>query len=120
MYTIFDSHGQNSMLKDRDGQKIEVIKDLPTEQAVINDVGMMYKVRFEDGFEANAFEDEIYDFVKEMNGFTIRHTETYGYEVRSKDGKCLEDRLTLEEAEEYCFENGEKDTPENKNTNIER
>ena len=54
------------------------------------------------------------------NGFTIRHTDMYGYEVRSEDGKCLEDRLTLEQAEEYCNENGEKKSLVNKNVDMER
>ena len=43
--------------------------------------------------------------VKQINNWTIRYTELYQYAVWSPDGRCYEDRLTLEEAEAYCREN---------------
>ena len=42
--------------------------------------------------------------IKQINNLQIRYAEAYQYAVWSPDGRCLEDRLTLEEAEEYCKE----------------
>lgn len=40
--------------------------------------------------------------IKQINNLIIRYTEHYQYAVWSPDGRCLDDRMTLEEAEEYC------------------
>lgn len=56
---IFDTHGGDSKLNDRSGQQVEVIRELTEEEADIFDVGKMFKIRFEDGFETDAFADEL-------------------------------------------------------------
>lgn len=43
--------------------------------------------------------------IKQINNWIIRFTEAYQYAVWTPDGKCMEDRLTLEQAEEFCREN---------------
>lgn len=43
--------------------------------------------------------------IKQINNWIIRYTEIYQYAVWSPDGRCYEDRLTLEQAEEFCSEN---------------
>ena len=42
--------------------------------------------------------------IKQINNLEIRYTELYNYSVwtMGKYGKCLEDRMTLEQAEEFC------------------
>lgn len=42
--------------------------------------------------------------IKQINNLIIRYTETYQYAVWTMTGVCLEDRMTLEEAEEFCKE----------------
>ena len=41
------------------GTKVEVIRPLTNDECDIEDVGNMYKVRFYDGYERDAFEDEL-------------------------------------------------------------
>lgn len=43
--------------------------------------------------------------IKQINNLLIYYTEIYQYAVWTFDGKCLEDRLTLRQAEEFCKEN---------------
>ena len=42
--------------------------------------------------------------IKQINNLEIRYTELYQYAVwvMGKYGQCLEDRLTLKQAEECC------------------
>lgn len=40
--------------------------------------------------------------VKQINNLTIRYTEEFQYAVWSPDGVNLEDRLTLDQAEDFC------------------
>ena len=40
--------------------------------------------------------------IKQINNLVIRYTEIYQYAVWSPYGVCLEDRLTLKQAEEFC------------------
>lgn len=42
--------------------------------------------------------------IKQINNLTIRYTEAYQYSVWTPDGVCWEDKLTLQQAEEYCRE----------------
>ncbi len=46
-------------LEKYNGTEVEVIRPLTEDEADISDVGNMYKVRFADGFETDAFEDEL-------------------------------------------------------------
>lgn len=57
---MFSSHNIDSELDDRTGTFCEIIRELTKDEADIDDVGMMYMVRFtSDGFETAAFEDEL-------------------------------------------------------------
>lgn len=55
---IFDTHGADSDLNERSGQQVEIIRQL-TKDEVDDEIGKMFKIRFSDGFEADAFEDEL-------------------------------------------------------------
>lgn len=41
------------------GTKVSVIRALTENECDIEDVGNMYKVKFEDGYERDVFEDEL-------------------------------------------------------------
>ena len=41
------------------GTEVEVIRPLTDAECDIKDVGNMYKIRFRDGYERDAFEDEL-------------------------------------------------------------
>jgi len=41
------------------GTEVEIIRPLTKEEADIDDVGNMYKGKFEDGYERDIFEDEL-------------------------------------------------------------
>ena len=49
----------DSSLKKYNGTKVSVLRQLTADECDISDVGNMYKVRFEDGYERDAFEDEL-------------------------------------------------------------
>lgn len=59
MFKIFDTHGADSSLNARSGQKVEVLRPLTDKEADLFETGPMYRVRFPDGFESDAFEDEL-------------------------------------------------------------
>ena len=42
--------------------------------------------------------------IKQINNLEIRYTEIYQYAVwtKGREATCLEDRMTLEQAEEFC------------------
>lgn len=40
--------------------------------------------------------------IKQINNLVIYYTEFYQYAVWTKDGVCLDDRLTLEQAIDFC------------------
>ena len=46
-------------LKKYNGTEVEIIRALTEKECDIADVGNMYKVRFYDGYERDAFEDEL-------------------------------------------------------------
>lgn len=56
---IFDTHGGDSTWNERSGEVVEILRELTEEEADIGDVGMMYRIRFSDGTETDAFEDEL-------------------------------------------------------------
>lgn len=56
---LFDTHGGDSELNIRSGEKVFVIRELTPAECDVEDVGKMYKIRFADGFETDAFEDEL-------------------------------------------------------------
>ncbi len=59
MKFLFDSHGGDSELNARTGQRVMVLRALTEQEADIFDDGKMFHIRFEDGFETDAFADEL-------------------------------------------------------------
>ena len=57
MKKIFNT--TDSELKKYNGTEVEIIRPLTEKECDIADVGNMYKVRFFDGYERDAFEDEL-------------------------------------------------------------
>ncbi len=49
---------QSDLVK-HNGLKFEIIRPLTEDEADINDVGNMYKIKLENGIEIDAFEDEL-------------------------------------------------------------
>lgn len=56
---IFNTHGGDTTWNCRTGEICEVIRPLTEQEADISDVGPMFKIRFLDGTETDAFEDEL-------------------------------------------------------------
>ena len=56
---IFDTHGSDSTWCERDGEACKVLRHLTDKEADLFYVGMMYRVRFSDGVEVDAFEYEL-------------------------------------------------------------
>lgn len=56
---IFNSHGQDSDLRQFDGQEVTVLGEIPAETYDARDVGAMYRVVFADGPEVGVFADEL-------------------------------------------------------------
>lgn len=42
--------------------------------------------------------------IKQINNLTIKHDDVCQYSVWTPDKRCWEDRMTLEQAEEFCKE----------------
>lgn len=59
---IFDTHGADSQLNERSGQKVLILRELTPNECDIEEVGKMYHVRFPDGFECDAFEEELKEY----------------------------------------------------------
>jgi hypothetical protein len=59
MKTIFDTHGNDSELNSRSGQSVTILRKLTEDECDINEVGNMFRIRFDDGYETDAFEDEL-------------------------------------------------------------
>lgn len=49
----------DSELKERNGQHVDVLRELSDKECDREDVGKMYRIMFADGFITDAFEDEI-------------------------------------------------------------
>lgn len=56
---VFDTHGADSALNERSGQGVEILRPLTAQEADAGEVGPMFRVRFDDGFETDAFDDEL-------------------------------------------------------------
>ena len=55
----FNTHGGDSELNHRSGERIFVIEQIDPSTYDFEDIGPMYRVEFEDGTVISAFEDEI-------------------------------------------------------------
>lgn len=58
-YYTFDTHGGYEELNERSGSPVLVLRALTEKEIDINDIGPMYVVKFSDGYECDAFEDEL-------------------------------------------------------------
>lgn len=56
---VYNSHGADSELNTRSGDSVEVIGLLDPNMYDIEEVGIMYRVKFTDGFETDVFADEL-------------------------------------------------------------
>ncbi len=59
MKFVFDSHGKSSKLNARTGQTVEVLWAWVTDEADADNVSDSFHIRFEDGFETDAYADEL-------------------------------------------------------------
>jgi hypothetical protein len=57
MLAIFTT--TDSELKNRNNNIVKIIRPLSADECDIEDVGNMYKIKFQDGFITDAFEDEL-------------------------------------------------------------
>lgn len=55
----FNTHGGDSTWNERSGQKCLILRQLTEAECDIEDVGPMWKIRFSDGVETDAFDDEL-------------------------------------------------------------
>ena len=60
MKKIFNTNGTDTALNNRSGQEVEILRVLTATEVDIPDVGRMYRIRFADGCETDAFEDELF------------------------------------------------------------
>lgn len=56
---IFNTYGQDIKLKELSGEKAVILKELTEDECDIEEVGRMYRIRFSENFEVDAFEDEL-------------------------------------------------------------
>lgn len=59
MKKIFATHGNDSELNERNGQEVKVIRELTDDECDKAEVGNMFRIRFEDGYETDAFKYEL-------------------------------------------------------------
>lgn len=97
MKFMFDSHGGDSKLNARTNQLVEVLRALTPQEADIDDVGPMFHIRFEDGFETTAFADEL-----------TLHDLGSGVVVTVESPPFTEDQLQVLRS---CWGNNTKDAP---------
>jgi hypothetical protein len=48
---------------ERSGQPVTIVRALTAEEADLQDVGPMFRIRFADGLETDAFGDELLDYI---------------------------------------------------------
>lgn len=46
---------------ERSGQEVQIVRPLTVEEADLDEVGPMFRIRFRDGVETSAFEDALLD-----------------------------------------------------------
>ena len=56
---IFNTHGNDTKWNSRSGEMVTVLRPLTEDEADIEYLGPMYKIRFADGTMTDAFEDEL-------------------------------------------------------------
>ena len=63
---IFDTHGLDTTLNERSGQIVNIIRPLTESEADLIETGPMYHIRFPDGYETDAFKDELLDMKEDL------------------------------------------------------
>lgn len=58
MTTIFYSLDSN--LKERNFSEVRILRELTADETDTDDVGTMYKIKFNDGFITDAYDDELF------------------------------------------------------------
>jgi len=106
---IFNTHGQDSELNCRSGQKATVLRPLTDEEVDIEDVGNMYKIKFEDGYERDAFEDELKLDESLNEDIPSLNDIEFLEEDPLYDGECYPKRLPHDEENKYYVAMGYKD-----------
>lgn len=61
MKSRFETHGADTRFNGRSGHEVEVISEVPKCEFDYSEVGPMYRIRFNDGCETDAFLDELPD-----------------------------------------------------------
>ena len=57
---IFKTIGSDEILKAHDMQPCVIVRPLTSREADLFETGPMYRIRFSDGFETDAFSDELF------------------------------------------------------------
>lgn len=70
-FMTFDTHNGDSQWNERTGRRVEVLRELTEAEADIADVGKMFCIRFEDGVETDAFEDELVDPMAAVKAYRL-------------------------------------------------
>lgn len=52
-------HSTATYLDHRTGQAVEILRPLTSDEADLDEVGPMFRIRFSDGYETDAFEEEL-------------------------------------------------------------
>lgn len=95
MKKVFNTHGGDTSWNDRSGQVVEVLRPLTEDEADLFDVGPMFRIRFQDGTETDAFEDELMDLPEE--GGLVEDFDFEGIFSGCRG-------MTWEEYHRYCME----------------
>lgn len=66
----------DSELKKYNGTDVEILRELTNEECDIAEVGVMYKVKFYDGYVRDVFADEILAHPTEKGGDTLDNIQT--------------------------------------------
>lgn len=82
---VFNTHGSDSEWKTRDGEKCTVIRQLTSDESDIDDVGVMYKVKFSDGTVTDAFADELTVFDETFHNAVYTRLLNLAYQIYKRE-----------------------------------
>lgn len=82
---IFDTHGMDTKLNSRSGEMVTVLRPLTNKEADLAETGPMYEVKFPDGYETSAFENELRPIqVFTQYGLLVSHPDVLPYFTRAE------------------------------------
>lgn len=82
---IFDTHGMDTSLNLRSGQMVAILRALTSKEADLAETGPIYKIKFSDGYETDAFEDELRPIqVFTQYGLLVSHPDVLPYFTRAE------------------------------------